>query len=195
MLQELPNVGPKSAEQIALWVLKEDRKTVGKLAGYMIGTNKSVTDCSVCHGYTKQKEPTCPLCLDESRKTKPLMVVAEPEDVVLVEQAGVWRGQYHVLGGKFDPDEGVGPADLNVADLLERVAGNGVREVIIATGNDNRGEITKMMLARMMREHNVEVTELSTGLPAGADLEFVDEVTLQLALERRQAIEGGSGVA
>jgi recombination protein RecR len=149
---------------------------------------ESVGQCEVC--FNLAVEPTCRICQDERREAAVLCVVEQPSDVIPIERTNEFHGRYHVLGGALSPIDGVDPEDLHIAELLERVSSNGMREVVIATNATTTGEATALYLAEALRERTPEVavTRLASGLPVGSDLEYADEVTLGRALRARQAV-------
>jgi recombination protein RecR len=149
---------------------------------------ESVGQCEVC--FNLAVERTCRICQDERRESTVLCVVEQPSDVIPIERTNEFHGRYHVLGGALSPIDGVDPEDLHIAELLTRVSGNGVREVVIATNATTTGEATALHLADALRERSPEVavTRLASGLPVGADLEYADEITLGRALRARQAL-------
>ncbi len=149
---------------------------------------ETVGQCEVC--FNLAVESTCRICQDERREDTVICVVEQPSDVIPIERSGEFRGRYHVLGGALSPIDGVDPDDLHITELLTRVDGNGVREVVIATNATTTGEATALYLADALRERSPElaVTRLASGLPVGSDLEYADEITLGRALRGRQAL-------
>ena len=156
-------------------------------ASAILEARKTVHTCPVCQNLTDQE--TCPICADETRDGGIICVVADPKDVIAMEKAREYRGKYHVLHGVISPLGNVGPEDLKIRELLQRVADEDIREVIMATNPDTEGEATAMYLSRLLRPFGVKVTRLAYGIPVGGQLEYADEVTLTRALEGRILME------
>ncbi len=192
-LKRLPGIGPRSAERIALWIVGGKEQERGQAAGArgrelataITETSEQVHPCTQCGFFTT--EPLCLICQDESRADGPLCVVEQPTDILPLERTGVFRGRYHALGGRLAPLDHVGPEDLNIDRLLERVRDlAGPAEVILALGADVEGEATAQYLAGILRDYpQVKVTRIAQGLPAGGGLEAADELTLSRALTGR----------
>lgn len=184
----LPGVGPKTAQRLAYHVLRAPEEEARDLAAALIEVKESVVLCERCQNLTD--ESPCRICSDRSRDRTVICVVEEPLDVVAIERAGGFTGLYHVLHGVISPSDGIGPEDLKVEELLRRLrdADTEVTEVIVATNPNLEGEATSMYLARLMRPLGLRVTRLARGLPAGADLEYADDVTLGRAMEFRQEV-------
>jgi len=182
----LPGVGRKTAERYALHLLRGPSRQARELAA-ALGAVSLVTTCSTCRNLT-ESDP-CPICADPHRDPSTICVVETPADLSAMESAGTYRGRYHVLAGGLDPLEGVGPEETKVAELAARVAGGGVREVIVATSPTVEGEATADMVARALSRHGVPVTRLGYGVPVGADLKYMDELTLSRSLESRRKME------
>ena len=182
----LPGVGSKSAQRLAFHVLSLDESEAQKFADAIVTAKKTVTFCPVCRNLTDGG--LCPICSSPKRDESVICVVADPRDVVAIERSREFAGRYHVLHGVISPMNHVGPDDLEIKSLLERVAKGGVREVIMATNPDTEGEATAMYLARLLRPFEVKVTRLAYGIPVGGHLEFADDATLMRALEGRREI-------
>ena len=189
-LEKLPGIGPKSARRLAYHLLAAPEHDAGALTAALAEARVRTRSCSVCHALT-EADP-CTICSDPSRDRRLLAVVEDAADADVLERTHEFRGLYHVLGGALAPLRGVGPDDLNVADLLARVepsaAGEGVQEVVLATNPNVEGESTALYLARRLKPLGVKVTRLALGLPVGAALEFADEVTLSRSLAGRREI-------
>ncbi len=183
-LTRLPGVGPKTASRLAFFLLKAPRDQVVALADALRGVKEEIRTCSRCFTYTV--EDPCPLCRDPERDPRLLCVVEEPLDLVAIERTGQYRGLYHVLGGALSPVDGVGPEDLRIQELVERVRQEPFDEVILATNPNLEGEATALYIARLLIPLGVRVTRIAHGLPMGGDLEYADEVTLARALEGRR---------
>jgi recombination protein RecR len=185
-LGRLPGVGPKSAQRIAFHVLSADPADVNRLATALRKVKELVRFCTVCFNVAESDE--CRICRDPRRTGEVLCVVEESKDVVAIERTGEFRGRYHVLGGAINPLEGVGPDNLRIRELMARLAGGTVRELILATDPNTEGEATATYLALMIKPMGIAVTRLASGLPVGGDLEYADEITLGRAFEGRRAI-------
>lgn len=185
-LSKLPTVGPKTAQRLALHVLRMSEEEVRQLAEALVEARSRVRPCSVCFHLT-DTDP-CAICTSPTRDPSVLCVVEDSRDVLALERAREFRGRYHVLGGAISPLDGVGPEDLRIRELLDRLRTGQVREVIVATNPRVEGDATALYLARLIRPLGVKVTRLAHGLPVGADLEYADEVTLARALEGRREL-------
>jgi recombination protein RecR len=183
-LSRLPGIGPKSAQRLAFYLVKSAPDEAKRLAEVIVNAKERISFCGEC-GNVAEGE-LCRICRDEGRDRTVLCVVEEPKDVSTVERAGIVKGRYHVLGGAISPLDGIGPEDLRVQELLDRVERDGVVEVIIATNPNLEGNATAMYVAAMLKPAGVRVTRLASGLPVGGDLEYADEVTLSQALEGRR---------
>jgi recombination protein RecR len=186
-LGRLPGVGPKSAQRIAFHLLAADPADIGRLQEVLGKVKDGVQFCEICGNVSEQT--TCRICRDVRRDLTVICVVEEPKDVLAVERTREFRGRYHVLGGALDPLSGIGPEQLRMRELLARIGGAEVTEVIVATDPNTEGEATATYLVRMLRDFpGLSVTRLASGLPMGGDLEFADELTLGRALSGRRAM-------
>jgi recombination protein RecR len=183
---KLPTIGPKTAARLAFHLINRPRVEAQDLADAMLALKDRVRLCSRCFSITE--EDPCAFCGDPLRDTSLLCVVAEAKDVFSIERSGAFRGRYHVLGGLISPMDGIGPAQLRVKELIERLASERQREVLIATNPNAEGEATALYLARLITPIGVTVTRLAYGLPIGGDLDYADEVTLARALEGRRVL-------
>lgn len=183
-LRRLPGIGPKSAQRIAFYLLRGARDDTSRLAAAVGGLFEGIRLCSVCNAITDAE--ICALCSDPGRSARTICVVEEPHDVMSVEKTRDFKGRYHVLHGALSPLQGVGPEELKVQGLLDRVKKGGVEEVILATSPTVEGEATAVYLARLLKPLDVRVTRIAMGIPVGSDLEWADEVTLAKALEGRR---------
>src|SRR5947207_3181476 len=183
-LSRLPGIGPKSSQRLAFHLVKAAPDEAKGLAEAIVRAKDLVSFCREC-GNVAEGE-LCRVCRDPSRDVHVICVVEEPKDAATIEKAGVIRGRYHVLGGAISPLDGVGPDDLRVNELLERVQRNGVTEVILATNPNLEGNATAMYIAALLKPIGVRVTRLASGLPVGGDLEYAAEITLFQALEGRR---------
>ncbi len=182
----LPGVGSKSAQRLAFHVLNLSAEDAQAFADAIVTAKKTVTFCPVCRNLTDGG--LCPICSSPKRDESVICVVADPRDVAAIERSREFSGRYHVLHGVISPMNHVGPDDLEIKPLLERVSKGGVEEVIMATNPDTEGEATAMYLARLLRPFAVKVTRLAYGIPVGGHLEFADDATLMRALEGRREI-------
>ncbi len=185
-LGELPGIGPRTAERLALHLVQAPPDLSRKLAEALLAARERVQTCHRCGALTESQP--CALCADPRRDATTLCVVERPVDVLLLEKSGTYRGRYHVLGGKLSPLNGIEPEDLRLRELEARLAPEGVREVILALPTDVEGDATSHYLAQRLTPHGVKVTRLAHGLPAGSGLEYADELTLSRALAGRQPL-------
>lgn len=185
-LQRLPGIGAKSAQRLAFHILKTPREDVERLAEAMREVKDRVTYCSICGNIT-DVDP-CYFCTSDTRDRRTICVVEQPENVTAVEKTREFKGLYHVLMGALSPLHGVGPDDLKIKPLLERVAGGKVDEVILATNPNVEGEATAIYLARLLKPFGLRVTRIAMGVPVGSDLEYADEITMLRAMEGRREV-------
>lgn len=185
-LNRLPGVGPKTAQRLALHLLNTKEADALGLAQAIDNARHKVKHCRICGNLTD--EELCPVCTDESRDETVLCVVEHPGDCIVVERTNQFHGRYHVLHGALSPMEGIGPNELNIASLLQRLPQSKVREVIMATGTGVEGEATALYLARQIKPMGIRVSRLAYGVAVGGDLEYTDEVTLGRALSGRSDI-------
>ena len=185
-LQKLPGIGAKGAQRLAFHILRTPREDAERLCDAIRDVKERVTYCSVCNNIT-DVDP-CPYCTSDTRDRRMICVVEEPQNVSVVEKTREFKGVYHVLMGALSPLHGIGPDDLKVKGLLERVGEGGVTEVILATNPNVEGEATALYLARLLKPLGVRVTRIAMGIPVGSDLEYADEVTMTRAMEGRRDI-------
>lgn len=183
-LSRLPGIGPKSAQRLAFYLVKAPPEEARRLAEAIVRAKERISFCRECGNVAEGD--LCRVCRDEGRERTVLCVVEEPKDVATIERAAVVKGRYHVLGGAISPLDGIGPEDLRVQELLDRVERDGVVEVILATNPNLEGNATAMYVAALLKPLGVRVTRLASGLPVGGDLEYADEVTVSQALEGRR---------
>lgn len=184
--KRLPGIGPKTAQRLAYFIIKLPREEVEFMARSMLEAKQKITCCSLCGNLT-EKQP-CEICEDVRRNREVICVVQEPRDVLAMEKMGEYRGMYHVLQGAISPIDGMGPEDLKIKELLERVKDYQAKEIILATNPNVEGEATAMYVSRLMKSLGIKVTRIAHGLPVGGDLEYADEVTLARAMEGRREI-------
>lgn len=182
---QLPGIGKKTAQRLALFVLKMPREKVAGFAQALVNIKDRVRYCSICSNIT-ESDP-CMICASPKRNRRIICVVEEPNDVIALEKTNEFHGLYHVLGGALSPLDNIGPEDLKVKELLTRI-GDDIEEIILAMNPNVEGETTTIYLSRLLKPLNVNVTRIARGLPIGGDLEFADEATLSRALEGRIAI-------
>jgi recombination protein RecR len=187
-LGRLPGVGPKSAQRIAYSLLKAPPEDANRLARAITEAKARITWCRRC--FNMAEGELCAYCRDDRRDPTLLCVVEEPRDIVAVERTHEFQGRYHVLQGAISPIEGIGPEQLRIKELLQRIGEEGVKEVILATNPNTEGEATAMYLARLLKPLGVQITRIASGLPVGGDLEYADEVTLGRAFEGRRDFGG-----
>ncbi|WP_422661951.1 recombination mediator RecR [Pannus brasiliensis] len=185
-LQRLPGVGPKTAQRLALHILKRPDEEVRDLARAIVEAKKQVGLCRVC--FHLSAEPVCDICRNPNRDTGTICVVADSRDVIALEKTREYRGKYHVLGGVISPMDGIGPEQLHVQPLIQRVSQKSIAEVILAISPSVEGETTTLYLGGLLKPFT-KVTRIAFGLPMGGDLEYADEVTLARALEGRREVE------
>jgi recombination protein RecR len=183
---QLPGIGRKTAHRLALYVLKMSREEVQTLSDALVNVKDRVRYCSVCSNIT-ESDP-CLICSNAKRDRTFICVVEEPNDVHAIERTNDYRGLYHVLGGALSPLDGIGPEDLRIKELLERMGKNQIEEVILAMNPNVEGEATTLYLSRLLKPLGMRVTRIARGLPVGSDIEFADEATLSRALEGRMAV-------
>ncbi|MFD0557180.1 DNA replication and repair protein RecR [Stackebrandtia endophytica] len=185
-LGRLPGIGPKSAQRIAFHILGSDKADVDRLAEALRIVKDEVRFCTVCGNVATDEQ--CRICRDPRRGDELICVVEEPKDIIAIERTGEFRGRYHVLGGAINPLDGVGPEDLRIRELMQRLQAGETKEIIIATDPNTEGEATATYLALMIGPMGLAVSRLASGLPVGGDLEYADEVTLGRAFEGRRPI-------
>ncbi|MBC7517827.1 MAG: recombination protein RecR [Microbacteriaceae bacterium] len=186
-LGRLPGIGPKSAQRIAFHIVQTETFDVTRLAEVLMEIKEKVRFCAICGNVSEQE--TCLICRDPRRSPATICVVEEAKDVVAIERTREFRGLYHVLGGAISPIDGIGPDDLRIRQLMQRLADGTVTEVIIATDPNLEGEATATYISRLLMHLELTVTRLASGLPVGGDLEYADEVTLGRAFEGRRVVE------
>ena len=181
-LSSLPGIGSKSAQRMAFHILNMPETEVEKLAASILEAKRKVRYCRQC--FTLTDDEICPICSNQNRDQKQIMVVENPRDLAAYEKTGKFDGVYHVLHGAIAPMLGIGPSDIRLKELMQRLQGD-VREVIIATNSSLEGETTAMYISKLIKPTGIKVTRIASGVPVGGDLEYIDEVTLLRALEGR----------
>jgi recombination protein RecR len=186
-LTKLPSIGQKSAQRMALHLLRAPKEDALRLAEAIRAVKERVGFCGICGNFAE--EDPCPLCTDTRRDDRLVCVVEQPVDVIALERSGYFRGRYHVLGGALSPLDGTNPENLRIRELLARLEGGKIEEVILATNPNVAGEATALYISRLLAPMSIKVTRIARGVPMGSDLEYSDQVTLARALEGRREIE------
>ena len=183
-LSHLPGIGAKTAQRLAYHIIEMPEEEVKKLAGAMTEAKARIHYCEVCGNYTEGK--LCAVCADPNRSSDVLCVVRDPKDMMAMEKTREFSGRYHILHGIISPMDGVGPDDIRIQELVDRIPKEQVKEVILATNPDIEGEATASYISRLLKPMGVKVTRIAHGIPIGGNLEYVDEITLSKALEGRR---------
>ena len=182
-LQRMPGIGQKTAERLSFFLMRGSAEQAYKLADAIRKVKEKIILCSQCHSIT-EVDP-CGICLDPKRDSTFICVVEEPHDVYAMENMGHFKGVYHVLMGVISPLDGIGPEDLTIETLKEKVLKDGIQEIVLATNPDMEGESTAVYIAKILKPANIKITRIARGLPIGGDIEYADEVTLMKSLEGR----------
>lgn len=185
-LSKMPGIGVRTAERLAFYVLEADKISVERLSDALKKVNESIRYCRDC--YNLSEDELCKICSNAARDHDCVCVVEEPKDIITIEKSGGFKGVYHVLLGVLSPLDGVGPQDIKIQELVDRIKQHKIKEVIIATTSDSEGEATAIYLAKALRPLGVRTTRIAQGIPVGSDLEFADRATLSRAIEARQEI-------
>lgn len=181
-LAKLPGVGPKSAQRLAFYIINRPKEEVQRLTDCITTARQNVRYCKQCHTLTDQE--LCPICKNQNRDQSVIMVVEDTRDLAAYEKTGKFEGVYHVLHGAISPMLGIGPNDIKLKELMQRLQGE-IKEVIIATNSSLEGETTAMYISKLIKPTGIKVSRIASGVPVGGDLEYIDEVTLLRALEGR----------
>ncbi|MDO4519172.1 MAG: recombination mediator RecR [Eubacteriales bacterium] len=181
-LAHLPGIGAKSAQRLAFHIMNMSQEQVNQLTGAIVGAKENVRYCKCCYTLTDQE--ICPICANANRDHQTIMVVENTRDLAAYEKTGKFDGVYHVLHGAISPMLGIGPDDIRLKELIQRLQGD-VKEVIIATNSSLEGETTAMYISKLIKPTGIKVSRIASGVPVGGDLEYIDEVTLLRALEGR----------
>ena len=185
-LTKLPGIGKKTAQRLAFYILSMEDESITELSEAISEIKGKLDYCSVCNNLT-ESDP-CPICRDAKRDGSIICVIENVKDIIAMEKTGEYKGLYHVLHGAISPMDGVGPDDIKIQGLLDRISNNEVEEVILATDPNVEGEATAMYIAKLLKSLEIKTTRIAHGLPAGGDLEYADEITLSKALEGRREI-------
>lgn len=184
--RKLPGIGPKSAKRIVFYLLKLSKDDVSKLSQALIEMKEKVKICKYCYNLTE--EDICSICRDHSRDRRKICIVEEVSDLIIIEKTGEYKGLYHILGGLLSPIENIGPREIRIPGLLERIKADNTEEVIMALNPTVEGESTAMYLKKILSPLSVRVTRLASGLPVGGDLEYADEITIGRAITDRREL-------
>ena len=185
-IAKLPGIGEKTAERLAMHILRGSRQEAERLAHSILNVKDKVKFCTSC--FALSDEETCSLCSDPARDPSLVCVVEQPADMVAVEKSGAFRGRYHILSGALSPMNGIGPEDIRIRELIARIEKDQVKEVVLATGTNVEGEATASYVAQILAKYPIKITRIASGVPMGGDLKYVDQVTLKRALETRHAL-------
>jgi recombination protein RecR len=188
-LERLPGIGPKSASRLAFYFLRADESLSSELAEALTGLKDKIAFCSECFNITDAGRERCEICENPKRDAAVICVLEDALDVLALERMGAYQGKYHVLQGVLNPIEGIGPDDIKIRPLIDRVARGGIREVILATNPSMEGDTTALYISQRLTPLGVSVTRLARGLPMGGDLEYADQSTLLRALQGRQPMD------
>jgi len=185
-LQWLPGIGRKSAQRLAFYLQKMDKARVQALADTILRARLELKECSICHNLGEQNP--CEICTNPSRNREQICIIEQPSDVMVIEETGEYHGLYHILHGVISPIDNVGPDDLRIASLIERVKSQKPKEVVIATNPTTEGEVTAIYIGKLIKPLGVKMTRIARGLPMGSDLDLANKITISRALEERREI-------
>ncbi len=185
-LSKLPGIGAKTAERLAMHILRTPRPEVEKLARRILDVKEKTRLCRLC--YSLSDGELCRLCSDPGRDRSMICVVEQPADMVSIEKSGVWNGLYHILQGALSPVDGIGPDALRIRELEARISQEDIREIVLATGTSTEGESTASFLAQRLGRYPVKITRIASGVPMGGDLKYIDQVTLGKAMKSRHGM-------
>ncbi len=185
-ISKLPGIGQKTAERLALYILRAPKIEVEQLSRSILEVKERIRLCSKC--FALSDKPVCGICNDHSRALNMVCVVEQPADMVAVEKSGAYRGRYHVLQGVLSPMDGVGPENIRLRELMSRITEEKITEVVLATSTSVEGEATSSYIADRLKKYPVKITRIASGIPMGGDLKYVDEVTLKRAMDGRYAV-------
>ncbi len=185
-IAKLPGIGEKTAERLALHLLRAPRQEAEQLAQSILDIKDKVKFCSRC--FALSDDELCHLCSDPARDPSLLCVVEQPADMVAIEKSGAFHGMYHILSGALSPMNGIGPENIRIRELIARIQTDQVKEVVLATSTNVEGEATASYIAQLLEVHHIQVTRIASGVPMGGDLKYVDQVTLKKAMDTRHAL-------
>ena len=184
--KKLPGVGEKTAERLALSVLDMDDEIVELFSNTLGNIKQKIKRCKICNNLSE--DDLCEICKESNRNKKMICVVEEPKNVIIFEKVGTYNGLYHVLDGLISPLDGINPEDINIASLIERIKKDGIEEIILALKPNIEGETTSLYISKLLEKENVKITKIAHGIPIGVDMEYIDTLTLEMALEDRTTI-------
>ena len=185
-LKKLPGIGEKTAERLALAILKLDNEAIELFSKSLKDTKTKIKRCVICNNLTEQEK--CDICLDANRNKKIICVVQEPKNVIMIEKANTYNGQYHVIDNLISPLDGINPSDININNLKTRIKESNVEEVMIALKQSIEGETTTLYITKILEKTGVKVTKIAQGIPYGTDMDYIDYITLEKAIEDRKKI-------
>jgi len=185
-LSRLPGIGEKTAERLAMHILRAPRSEAEQLSSSIVEVKDKIRLCSVCFGLSDTD--ICNICSDRARTPSILCVVEQPADMVAIEKSGAFSGLYHILEGVLSPMDGIGPDNIRIKELISRIAQGEIKEVVLATSTNLEGEATAAYIAERIENYRIKVTRIASGVPIGGDLKYVDQVTLKKAMETRHAV-------
>ena len=185
-LSKLPGIGEKTAERLAMHILRAPRREAEQLSKRIVEAKDTIRLCSICFGLSNTD--ICKICSDQTRTSSILCVVEQPADMVAIEKSGAFTGLYHILEGVLSPMDGIGPDNIRIKELISRIANGGIKEVILATSTNLEGEATAAYIADRIENYPIKVTRIASGVPIGGDLKYVDQITLKKAMETRHAV-------
>ncbi len=184
--KHLPGIGVKTAERLAFSMLSFDKDVLSNFANSILDVRDNISNCVVCNNISENEK--CSICVDDSRRKDTVFVVEKAKDVYLFEKLGIYDGLYHVLGGVISPMDGIGPDDIAMSSLIQRIEQGEVKEIILALKPNLEGETTMQYIIRMLSRYDIHVSKLATGVPMGTDIEYIDSLTLEMALEQRKFV-------
>lgn len=184
--QKLPTIGRKSAERLAMNIVERDEADIKDFSKALMEVKEKIHRCDICGNLTEAD--ICDICKDITREEDFICIVEDVKDLIAIEKSGAYHGKYHVLGGLISPSDGIGPDELNIDKLLNRVESEGIKEIILAISSTIEGETTALFLTSLLNEKNVRVTKIAQGIPVGSNLEYFDQLTLERAIEDRREI-------
>lgn len=184
--QKLPTIGRKSAERLAMNIVERDEADIKDFSKALMEVKEKIHRCDICGNLTEAD--ICDICKDITREEDFICIVEDVKDLIAIEKSGAFHGKYHVLGGLISPSDGIGPDELNIDKLLNRIESEGIKEIILAISSTIEGETTALFLTSLLNEKNVRVTKIAQGIPVGSNLEYFDQLTLERAIEDRREI-------
>ena len=184
----LPGIGQKNAERLAFYTLEMDSEQIEYISNTIINTYKSVKKCSICNNYTDNENGLCDICIDEDRENKVLCIVEDPKIVYFMEKNKIFPGKYFVLNNLISPIEGIGPEDIGLDKLKNMLEANNISEIIIAIKSSIEGETTALYIKELFKNPNIKISKIASGIPMGADFEYIDNLTFEKAIEERKEI-------